>query len=173
MRKVLKGGPRTSSSTKPVREPQKGLRFSPWLLMTLCPGLAAVVTTNSGLDAPTSPSGARRPKGGCKLRIQETHLRRGALQDAVAAMRKVGFEMVGGEAFSTSRHGTNQGWCRRLDKNPPSEPSDAALYSGRVRLLCCGDQSTRSEPSPPQSVSQEFYTFIATLMQKSWPDWLQ
>ena len=38
--------------------------------------------------------------------LQETHLRRGALQDAVAAMRKVGFEMVGGEAFSTSRHGT-------------------------------------------------------------------
>ena len=27
--------------------------------------------------------------------LQETHLRRGALQDAVAAMHKVGFEMVG------------------------------------------------------------------------------
>ena len=41
--------------------------------------------------------------------LQETHLRRGALQDAVAAMHKVGFEMVGGEAFSTSCHGTKGG----------------------------------------------------------------
>ena len=41
--------------------------------------------------------------------LQETHLRRGALQDAVAAMHKVGFEMVGGEAFSTARHGTKGG----------------------------------------------------------------
>ena len=32
--------------------------------------------------------------------LQETQLRREALQDAVAAMHKVGF------------------WCRRLDKNP-------------------------------------------------------
>ena len=41
--------------------------------------------------------------------LQKTHLRRGALQDAVAAMHKVGFEMVGGEAFSTARHGTKGG----------------------------------------------------------------
>ena len=41
--------------------------------------------------------------------VQETHLRRGALQDAVAAMHKVGFEVVGGEAFSTARHGTKGG----------------------------------------------------------------
>ena len=41
--------------------------------------------------------------------LQETHLRRGALQDAVAAMHKVGFEMIGGEAFSTARHGTKGG----------------------------------------------------------------
>ena len=41
--------------------------------------------------------------------LQETHLRRGALQDAAAAMHKVGFEMVWGEAFSTSRHGTKGG----------------------------------------------------------------
>ena len=40
---------------------------------------------------------------------KETHLRKGALQDAVAAMRKVGFEMVGGEAFSASQNGTKGG----------------------------------------------------------------
>ena len=115
MKKVSKVGPRTSSSTTPAKEPQLGSRFSPKLWRTLCPRLAVVVTTNFGLDAPISLSGARRPKGGCKLRMMMLSFCRKLIYGEERCRMqwrpctRFGFEMVGGEAFSTARHGTKGG----------------------------------------------------------------
>ena len=96
--------------------------------------------------------------------LQETHLRRGALQDAVAAMHKVGFEMVGGEAFSTSRHGTKGGVAVLTKTHIQSRVMQHFTVEGcgfcaveiRVRGVC---------------ISRILHPFTAILTLKSWPGW--
>ena len=74
--------------------------------------------------------------------LQDTHLKRAPLASAVAAMRKAGYEMVGGEAASSTKGGTLGGW------QSPSAHSPALLHR-RLWLQCSGTQSQRSEPPPP------------------------
>ena len=103
MRKVLKVGPRTSSSTKP------GATTGFEILTLAVDDIVSSLSSRGHHKFRIRCSNITQWRTETQRWLQAQHLRRGALQDAVAAMHKVGFEMVGGEAFSTSRHGTKGG----------------------------------------------------------------